>query len=250
MDTSTAKVMSINKKAEIIQLFDTPSKKTYGTKNMPLTSNGKPKPQVAYPIKSIEDIQRISNYFLNTGSIDWVRYRNNMMFMVGINTGLRISDILSLRIEDVLDGDKVRDYIIIYEQKTKKYHKVFMNDVAKKSIMDYLGHSPTYDTNSFLFRSKKGEMLDTRSAHKILKSMSRDLSLPYNVGTHTLRKTFAYWTIKMHSNDGDILTSLQSMLNHSDQRVTFRYANIDQDTQDEIYRDLGNIFKSVEDDCY
>lgn len=234
------------RKDNIVYLFGEPEthKKevcTYGDKNNPLTSTGKPKAQAACAIRELEDIKRISNYFLTTGRIEWVRLRNNMMFVVGICTGLRISDLLSLKIKDILTIDGIiRDTIVVYEQKTNKINHITITDTSKKVIREYLDCIGSFNSEDYLFKSNKGSMLDTRSAHKILKTMSRDLELPYNIGTHTLRKTFAYWTIKLHSNDGEVLSALQKLLNHSDQRITFAYADIDKEKQIEMYNDISD----------
>lgn len=230
----------------------TKEKTYYGFKNSPLTASGKPKAQPSSPVKSIEEINKINNYFYTNGTTEWIRKRNWMMWNLGITLGLRISDLLSLRVCDVINVDGTyKNNITVYEQKTGKRRVSYLTDNNKKIIKEYIKSltDSGIDTSignknfyvSYLFRSTKGEVVTKESAHRIMKQMSRDLQLPYNVGTHTLRKTFAYWTIKEHSEQGDIMAALQKLLNHSDQRVTFTYAGIDDDVLEGIYEDLSDI---------
>ena len=71
---------------------------------------------IVQPIKKIEDIQKIKKYLAK-------KPRNALLFSFGINTGLRISDILSLDVGEVKD----KDYIEIGEKKTNKYKKFPLN---------------------------------------------------------------------------------------------------------------------------
>ena len=215
-------------------------------KKSKFTSTGKPKAQAAEPIRSLEDIKRIQNYFLNKE-----KYRDFMMFTVGISVGLRISDLLSLRFSDVMYDDYTfKPYIDIVEQKTDKETHTALDDcVITKSVRDAielymcsLEHKP--DMNDYLFPSQKGNNLDTRSAHKILKQMSRDLELPYNVGTHSLRKTLGYWTIKLNPNNNNALIGLQAMYHHSSERTTLGYTGITKDETRAFRNKLSDFYES------
>lgn len=75
------------------------------------------KKHAAEPIKSLDDIQHISQYLIDNG-----RYRDNLLFVAGINLGLRCGDLLQLKVGHLLteDGTAYRDKIVIREQKTKK----------------------------------------------------------------------------------------------------------------------------------
>lgn len=150
----------------------------------------KPLPREVEPIKNVKEIQRIKQYLLGKHS-----KRDYMMFVLGINTGLRIGDLLSLRVTDVWDpgAGKPSAAVNIKEQKTGKYKEFELNQAAREAIMLYLQSLPGFDSEDWLFPSRKGTgPLTTRSAHKIIKTTLRDLGIKGNYGTHSLRKTFGY----------------------------------------------------------
>ena len=218
-------------------------------KKSKFTSTGKPKAQAAEPIRSLEDIKKIQDYFLKKED-----YRDYQLFTIGISVGLRISDLLSLRLSDVMYDDYTfKPYIDIVEQKTDKVTHTALDDcIITKSVQDAielymcsLEHKPSM--NDYLFQSQKGGNLDTRSAHKILKKMSRDLGLDkkYNIGTHSLRKTFGYWTIKLNPNDNNALIGLQAMYHHSSERTTLGYTGITKDETRAFRNKLSDFYENV-----
>ena len=60
--------------------------------------------------------------------------RNELLFILGINVGLRISDILKLKVKDLtkLNTKAPKDYVIITEIKTRKIKKFYIGDIVKK----------------------------------------------------------------------------------------------------------------------
>lgn len=145
--------------------------------------------------------------------------RNLLLFTLGINTGLRIGDIVRLRIEDV----KGRSSIVVREGKTKKKREVYLDDFMK-DIADYLTDKPS---EGWLFPSRKGDKhITTTQAYRILAGAGEACGFDY-VGSHTLRKTFGY---HHYQRNKDIVT-LMDIFNHSDQATTKRYIGI---TDDEI----------------
>jgi len=165
---------------------------------------------------------------------------------------LRISDLLSLKFSDVMYNDYTfKPYIDIVEQKTDKDSSNVADDcLITKSVQDAielymcsLENKPNMD--DYLFRSQKGNNLDERSAHKILKKMSRDLKLPYNVGSHTLRKTFSYWTLQLNQDDNNAIIMLQEMLKHSDLRSTLLYSGMTKDKTRLFRNKLSDFYESI-----
>ena len=101
------------------------------------TSQGKRKAMACDPIRSQEDIERARQYFLTTG-IRRNRLRNHMLFVLGISLGLRGSDLLSLNIGDVLNSNgKIKNKIVVCEEKTRKINTPYLNDVAKEALRMY-----------------------------------------------------------------------------------------------------------------
>lgn len=200
-----------------------------------LKSDGIAKAETVEPIKNIKDVKKIKQYLLGK-----TNKRDYMLFVVGINVGLRVGDLLQLKISDVMYIDKTfKDKITINEEKTNKVRTFKLNNSAKESITLYL-NTIEYDLNDYLFSSRKGnEPLRVDSTHKIIKSMMRELGIKGNYGTHTLRKTWAYHTYINNSSNPMILPMLQKVLNHSSQAVTLRYIGIEQEEINDLYDGLN-----------
>lgn len=161
--------------------------------------------------------------------------RDHVLFVLGINSGLRISDLLKLKVSDVVDEKgKIRDRISIREKKTGKSKDFPLGRNARKAIGEYLD-SVELDNDTPLFQSKKGNGAISRvQAYRILNNAARNVGIKDKIGTHTLRKTFGYHAYKA----GYDLSQIQKLLNHSSPGVTLRYIGITQDQLDEIYMRL------------
>lgn len=149
------------------------------------------------------------------------KYR--IMFLMGIYSGLRISDILQLKVKDVYG----RDHIDIREKKTKKAKRFRINSILAKELNRYCaGKSP----EDYLIKSRQGKNkpIVRRRAYEVINRAGRLAGLE-SVGTHTMRKTFGYHYYKQ---TGDVVT-LQKLLNHSTPRVTLVYIGIEQDAIDD-----------------
>lgn len=171
------------------------------------------------PIKSTRDINKIKQYLYGKEN-----KRDYCIFVVGINVGLRAGDLLSLKIKDVTDGNTIFDTVTIKEQKTGKTRNFALNKNAKEAIQIYINSLADYDFDDYLFKSRKGGHLGVRPLHHIIKTLTKDLGIKGNFGTHTLRKTMAY-----HRYINKVpLETLQKLLNHSSSAITLRYIGITQ----------------------
>ncbi len=161
--------------------------------------------------------------------------RDYVLFVLGINSGLRISDLLKLKVSDVIDENgKVKYRINIRERKTGKSKDFPLGKTSRKAIEEYCS---IYDCEPELplFFSKKGKGAISRvQAYRILNEAARNVGIKDKIGTHTLRKTFGYHASKA----GYDLSQIQKLLNHSSPGVTLRYVGITQDQLDEIYMRL------------
>lgn len=180
------------------------------------------------PIRSLKQIETIKK-LLKQQSL-----RDYCLFVLGINSGLRISDLLKLRISDVDEKGKVKDRIRLRENKTNKFKDFPISDNAKSAIREYL-KSRQYSENEPLFisRKNKGFLLRQR-AYKILNEVARSIGIKEKIGTHTLRKTFGYHAY----NSGYDIAIIQKLFNHSSPSVTLRYIGITQDEMDDVYLSL------------
>lgn len=191
------------------------------------------------PIRGIKTIKNI-RFILKGQSV-----RNELLFIFGINVGLRISDILKLKIEDLVKSNlkTVRDYVIITEKKTGKTKKFYIGDIVKKVIENYIKELSNLDMNNYVFQSRKGENMPiTRQrAYRILNNAAEIVGLVEKnekgviisgeIGTHTLRKTFGYHAYQ----NGSSLELLMDIFNHSSKSQTLRYIGITEEQKKEVY---------------
>ncbi len=168
------------------------------------------------PIRRIEDIKSIKKLLAD-------RPRDLLLFTMGINNGLRIGDLLKLKVRDV-EGVKPGDTIRVREQKTGKENVLVINKATHKALVNYLKHRQA-DPDEYLFPSqKKKGPITVSAANRMIKSWCDQINLRGNYGTHSLRKTFGYIQ-RVHYNVGFEL--LCKRFNHSSPAVTMRYLGIE-----------------------
>ena len=164
------------------------------------------------PIREKSDIQRVKSV-LRKQSL-----RNLLLFLIGINCGLRISDILNLDVRDV----RGKDNIYIIEQKTGKHRIVPINRCLQNYINEFVKAKRDEEP---LFVSYKGNRMSRFTAYNIIRKACRDAGIDTYVGTHTMRKTFGYHFYKRYNN----VVMLQKIFNHSHPVITLSYIGIEQD---------------------
>ena len=183
---------------------------------------------VVEPIKSKKDLERIEEFLERHSK------RNRLIFAFGINTGLRVSDILGLNVEDV-EG---KSYVEIKEKKTGKYKRFPLNTKLKTLIKDYLQNerckSYALSEKEPLFLGKKHCRLDRSQVYRFLNEACKQLGITANVGTHTMRKSFGYHFYKQYND----VALLQKILNHSSPAITLRYIGIAQEEIDLSYNNF------------
>lgn len=179
--------------------------------------------QVVEPIRDKRDIQRIIDYFDNKG-----KHKYAVIFQLGVYSGLRISDILKLKVRDVYHQPSIR----IREQKTRKAKQFPMQEKIHELVDDYCEGR---DEKEFVFTGKGDKQLDRIVVYKALVKAGADLDIQANVGTHTCRKTFGYHHYRQFKD----ITLLQTIFNHYTPEVTKRYIGITQDEINESYLALN-----------
>lgn len=162
--------------------------------------------------------------------------RDSLLFIMGINSGLRMQDLLQLKISHVLNiqiGDRVQ----VKELKTGKENIILVNQEIYSAIQLYL-QSGEHKETDYLFKSRKGEnypLTVFRTMHMI-KSWTSALKLKGNFGAHTLRKTFCYMQRTQFGASWEVLAK---RLNHSSPSITRRYMGVQDEEVEEIL--LHNI---------
>lgn len=201
----------------------------------------------AEPIKSLDEIMMISEYFISKE-----RYRDNMLFIVGINFGLRVSDLRLLRFCSIINDDLTfKDKFPVLEKKTKNTRKVkknrwiTINDAVIDAVTLYLEHTDGVSLSDYMFKSESnhGSNINTpihrNSIDRILKEAVDALGIQTKVSTHTLRKTFGFHQMMMCNNDPRKLLVLSKMFGHSSTAVTLEYIGITGDEIADAYRNLN-----------
>ena len=160
--------------------------------------------------------------------------RDLFMFNLGINTGLRVSDIVPLRVADVRD----QTHIVIIEQKTKETKK---KDKTKRlrlpsALRDEIAvYTRDMSPSDYLFPSRKGDSyISTTQAYRALVKAA-DMLGREDIGTHTMRKTFGYHHYRKHKD----VATLQKLFNHSAPSITLDYIGITNDEVDATMEDFA-----------
>ncbi|MBY6900426.1 site-specific integrase [Clostridium botulinum] len=174
------------------------------------------------PIRDTQKVRDIQEYLKRTNERDYI------LFITGVYTGLRISDILRLKVKDV----KSKRFIYIREKKTTKQNIIEINKLLEK---EYRWYCFEKEDDEYLIKSREGanKAISRVQAYKIIKQVGKDFGIE-NLGTHTLRKTFGYHYYKQTKDVG----TLMKMFNHSDPSITLRYIGIIQDQLNKARRDF------------
>lgn len=181
------------------------------------------------PLRTAEEIEEMK-WALKRGNKGTPKPRERgerdvLLFLIGINTGLRVNDLVQLTVGDVQEG-----VFSIWEGKTHKKREINVGMV--RTEIDRLIEGK--DSTSYLFPSQKGSgPISTTQAYRILNDAA-DLLGRTDIGTHTMRKTFGYHHYKKFKD----VAILQEIFNHASPGVTRRYIGIRQDEINESLNDF------------
>jgi len=182
------------------------------------------------PIRDTKKISEMREFLRQKGG------GYELLFVMGINTALRIGDLLSLSIADVTDDDyKVLEVISLKEHKTRKRKRLPINESVRDALSEYLAEHPNRKRSAPLFFSRKGGALSRTHAWRVLKAAGECAGLK-NIGTHSLRKTFGYHVY--NKSRGDIAL-VQKLLNHSSVKNTLQYIGINREKMDNTFLRLN-----------
>ena len=176
---------------------------------------------IVEPIRSKKDLKSIE-IILKEQSL-----RDYLIFIVGTNCGLRISDILNLNVCDVRN----KDYICITEKKTGKYKRFPVNSKLKPVFEEFTNGRKADEP---LFLSIFNNRMERTQCYRIINTACKKAGINYKTGTHSLRKTFGYH----HYQKFKDVAVLQKIFNHYSPQVTLRYIGIDQDMIDDSYNNF------------
>lgn len=180
------------------------------------------------PIRDREKLEDLKEELKRNGTRDY------MLFYTGINSGMRISDIVKLTKEDVRNSDNsMKQHITVIEKKTGKQKRF---PLCNGLLVEMEKYTKNMKAGEYLFKSRKGENrpITTVQAYRIISEASKRIGLE-EIGTHTMRKTFGYWHYQQYKD----VAILQEIFNHSSPSVTLRYIGINQDNIDKSYMNFS-----------
>lgn len=209
-----------------------------------------------YAFRTREEIAAVINVFdrhieeAETDNQRQIACRNKMLFVIGINVGIRASDLRTLKWSfffDVTNGGekKFKQFYTLQpmkQRKQKKFVKLFFNKAVKQAIESYVSEYPFNTIDEYLFASRKGDKpITVGSLWRIVKNAALEAGIQQNVGSHTLRKTFGRFCFIEAQDKTKALVMLQKIFNHSDTLTTMKYIGILDDEIEDMFNsiDLG-----------
>lgn len=207
-----------------------------------------------YPFRTKEEVKAMIDVFDNhiMEATDehhrQLASRNKLLFIIGINVGLRASDLVTLKWNFFLNGVSngeydFKEFYTLQPKKTrkqKKFVKMFFNNTVKKAVTEYLNEFPTENLDSYLFESREGdESITTKTLWRIIKNAAKEAGLSDNYGSHSLRKTFGFWIWHNADDKDKSLVILNQIFNHSSIMTTRKYIGIMDD-------EIKDAFESIE----
>lgn len=202
-----------------------------------------------YPFTTQEEIKAIIDVFnkrieeASNENKRMIACRNKMMFLIGVNLGIRASDLCGLRYSFFLNNDGTfKEFYKLQPKKTRKTGKfvtLYFNQTIKKAIADYIEKYPVENIDEYIFKSRKGDgSVTEKSLWKIVVDAANDAGLESNYGSHSLRKTFGYWVWHNAEDKNKALVTLQVIFNHSSTATTAKYIGLTNDEVSDIFNSL------------
>lgn len=160
-------------------------------------------------------------------------YKMSLLMAIGCFTGLRISDILALRWEQILGVDE----FTVIEKKTGKQRTLRLNPQLRKHIQECYEQIKPIGVKAPILVSQKGTIYTVQAINRILKDIKKKYRLKIkNFSCHSLRKTFGRQVYNMNSENSELaLIKLMELFNHSNVAITKRYLGLRQEEILETY---------------
>lgn len=186
------------------------------------------------PIRNAAEVEQLKNYYYEKKP----NLRNYTLICLGMNSALRISDLLELSWKDVYDFEKscFLKHLSVTEHKTGKQTQIALNHSALEALKVYMDSIPAPKPGQYLFPGKKEDTHLSRSqAFRMIREAGQKLHFETGISCHSLRKTFGYHAWK----SGAQPVMLMNIYNHSSYQITKRYLGIDQDDKDKLFLDVN-----------
>lgn len=219
-----------------------------------------------YPFWYMEDIKNMMDFFKMKEMWHWY-----LAFNFGLLLGRRVSDTLSFKWSDFFyENGRMKDEIEIKEQKTGKITRPYVCGACKDALQLYIdktGIDPMENYNDFIITTvRKIKLLQSKEKYseeeyekmfwkatqsqaaayrKQFKIAADACEIKYPVSTHSTRKTFGYWSVKLHPYDLTTVDKLQGIFAHSNRNQTLHYVGIAREDEIKLYNDMGDFVIDV-----
>ncbi|MEH7379349.1 tyrosine-type recombinase/integrase [Bacillus sp. JJ1533] len=181
------------------------------------------------PIRDVNKINEIKEVLKKQSQ------RDLLLFVFGINTGIKISDLLFLRVEDVWDDSGIKEFLYVKDATSEEVKAYYLNNMVKKELSEYL-RTIKFEGSDFLFKSKKdNQPISRQQAYRIINHAAKEVGIPGKIGTHTLRKTFGYHAYLK----GIAISILMDIYNHHSPSETFKYIGINKEEKNLVKVDVN-----------
>ena len=181
------------------------------------------------PIRDIDSIDAIKEVLRKKSQ------RDVLLFVFGINTGIRVSDLLALKVGDIWDGEGLKEFLYLRDSGQGEPCAYYLNGSVKLELKNYL-ETVDFKETDYLFKSKKNDQPITRQqAYRIINSAAREVGILGKIGTHTLRKTFGYHAYRK----GIAISIIMEIYHHNTPSETLRYIGIDKKEKNLVKVDVN-----------
>lgn len=186
---------------------------------------------ITQPIRSTQKLMKFKEFY----KTEEPNTRNLGILILGLNTALRINDVLHITWKKVFDFDTglLKDHLDIQERKTGKYNCICLNNDSLEILSILYQERTAVSPDDFLFQSRNGDNhpLSRSQAFRIIKRAAAYAGYTEHISCHSLRKTFGYHAWKQ----GVPPAVLMNIYNHSSYQITKRYLGIEQDDKDSVF---------------
>ncbi|WP_033828006.1 tyrosine-type recombinase/integrase [Bacillus andreraoultii] len=181
------------------------------------------------PIKNIDKIQAMKRILRKTS------LRDLLLFVIGINTGIKLQDLLHLKVNDVWEENEMKEFLFLQVEKDEEVKAYYLNGRIEEVLREYLAYHQL-KPDDYLFKSKKNDQPITRQqAYRIINHAAKEAGILEKIGTHTLRKTFGYHAYRK----GVAISIIKGLFNQHSTTETLKYIGINKSEKPIIKVDVN-----------
>lgn len=193
------------------------------------------------PITSTEKVLDIQDYLKYKNDRDYI------LFLLGVTTGYRAGDLVKLKVRDIKEALRRKEFTI-YEgkkmnsknirEKNRKPRTVELIPEVAKILKEYIKDKKDYE---YMFKSRKGinKPIGVQAVSNTIKDAADYFGL-YDITAHSMRKTYAY---KIYIESGRDIVAVKELLGHSSIEETKRYIGLDREKYHQYSKSLRDFVR-------